>query len=159
MGFVAPLLFGLLLLLSLRQSRQPLAGRTWQLLRSLLPSWRFFEDVAPGPELSFRVVVDGEQTGPWRSAIAPAPPRAFFLNAQGNLRLAQQSLVEQLWSELDGVTVDAATELVSYRLVQRLVVERMRELGLAAPRACYRFRLAISDSPADVGFESDEHCT
>lgn len=158
MGFVAPLLLGLLVLLSLRQSRRPLTGRAWVLLRSLLPSWRFFEDVEPGPELSFCVVEAGRD-GPWRPALVPPGRRGFFLNAQGNLYLLQQSLVEQLWSELDGVEVDAAPRLTSYQLVQRLLVERMRQLGQATPGSRYRFRLASSEAPSDVDFESGEHAT
>ncbi|RYZ09790.1 MAG: hypothetical protein EOO73_02600 [Myxococcales bacterium] len=147
MGFVAPLLLGLLVLLSLRQSRQPLTSRTWVLLRSLLPSWRFFEDVEPGPELRFCLSKDGS-AGTWQPVLVPPARRGFFLNAEGNLYLAEQSLVEQLWSELDGVTLEAAPGLTSYRLVQRLIVERMQ------PNARYRFRLVSGDS---VDFESEEH--
>lgn len=144
MGFVAPLLLGLLVLLSLRQSRQPLTGRTWVLLRSLLPSWRFFEDVEPGPELQFCVARAGDDA--WQPVLVPPRRRGFFLNASGNLYLAQQSLVEQLWSELDGATLDEAKQLTSYRLVQRLVTERAKER--------YRFRLVTG---SEVDFESEEH--
>ena len=147
MGFVAPLLLALLVLLSLQKSRQPLTGRTWVLLRSLLPSWRFFEDVEPGPELLYCVVGRGEGET-WQPVLVPPSRRGFFLNAQGNLYLAQQSLVEQLWSELDGVEVDAAPRLTTYQLVQRLIAERVPE------RARYRFRLRSTDG---VDFESEEH--
>jgi hypothetical protein len=147
MGFVAPLLLALLVLLSLRQSRRPLTSRTWGLLRSLLPSWRFFEDVEPGPELLYCVVQDGED-GAWQPALTPPAQRGLFLNAQGNLYLAQQSLVEQLWAELDGVETDAVSGLVSYRLVRRLVAERVPK------DAHYRFKLVSGGS---VDFESLEH--
>lgn len=159
MAFVAPLLLALLLLLSLGLSRRPLAGRTWLLLRSLFPSWRFFEDVEPGPQLSFRALQLGREPGPWQPALGAPPRPGFLLSAPGNLHLARQSLVEQLWSELDGVTVEGASGLTSYRLVQRLVVERMRELGLASPGARYQFRLTTSKAPAEVDFESDEHAS
>lgn len=147
MGIFAPLLLGLLVLLSLRQSRRPLRGRTWSLLRSLLPSWRFFEDVEPGPELFFCVVKDGRD-GAWQPALVPPTRRGLFFNAEGNSYLARQSLVEQLLSELDGVAVDAAPRLTSYQLVQRIVLERLPE------QARYRFRLTTSDA---VDFESEEH--
>lgn len=147
MGFVAPLLLGLLVLLSLRLSRQPLTARTWVLLRSLLPSWRFFEDIEPGPELLYCVVQDGRD-GEWQPVLVPPARRGFWLNAEGNLYLAQQSLVEQLWSELDGVAVEAAPRLTSYRLVQRLIAAR------TPANARYRFRLTTNDS---VDFESEEH--
>jgi hypothetical protein len=156
MGWIVPLLLGSLLLLTLRQSREPLEGRGFLLLRSLFPSWRFFEEVAPGPELRFCVIEGGEQ-GPWQPALSPVLTRGVLLNAPGNLHLAQQSLVEQLWSDLDGVSVEAAPELTVYRLVQRLIVERMREQGLATPGARYRFRLVSGDGESESDFDSEEH--
>jgi hypothetical protein len=153
MGLLAPLLLALLVLLSLRQSRTPLPGRTWALLRSLLPSWRFFEDVEPGPTLSYCVVVGGV-SGPWRPALEAPRGRSFLLNADGNLYLARLSLVEQLWSELDGAEQDAASRLTSYRLVERLIAARMQEQG-EPTGAHYRFRLSSGDAD-EVDFESEE---
>lgn len=150
MGVVLPLVLGLLLLLTLRLSRRPVQSKAWQLLRSLLPSWRFFEDVEPGPELSFRVLPEGD----WLPAIVPAGTRGFFLNARGNLSLLQQSLAEQLLAELDGVEVSQAPSLVAYRLVQRLIESRVRGLGLAtAARYVFRLRYGVEDSV----YESEEH--
>lgn len=157
MGSLAALLLALLTLLTWWQSRRPLRGQAWLLFRSLLPSWRFFEDVEPGPELRFSVAPNGQDFGPWQLAFSQAAAaRGWLLNASGNLHLARQSLVEQLWSELDGVAVSHAPELISYRLVQRLIQARARELGLLSERARYRFRLlgAGNDEPE---FESEEH--
>lgn len=153
MGLLAPLLFALLVLLSLRQSRTAVPGRTWALLRSVLPSWRFFEDVEPGPTLSYCVVVEGV-SGPWRPALEAPKGRSLFLNADGNLYLARLSLVEQLWSELDGVQQDAASRLTSYRLVERLVATCMQERGEPLG-AHYRFRLTSGEAD-EVDFESEE---
>lgn len=149
-----PLLLALLLLLTLLQSRQALRGRSWLLLRSLFPSWRFFEDVEPGPEASFAVATPGGTFGDFQPLLGAAPTRGFFLNAAGNLHLARQSLVDQLWAELDGVRVDDAPRLVPYRLLQRLIVERSEELGLKLPGGRYKFRLGTE---ANVDFESEEH--
>jgi hypothetical protein len=158
MGSLAALLLALLTLLTWRQSRRPLRGRAFMLFRSLLPSWRFFEDVEPGPELRFAVAARDRDFGPWQPALAPgAGTRGWLLNAQGNLHLARQSLIEQLWSELDGVAVAAAPELVSYRLVQRLIESRARELGLMSEGARYRFRLLGGATDSEPDFESEEH--
>jgi len=120
------------------------------LLRSLLPSWRFFEDVEPGPELSFRVLPEGD----WLPAIVPATTRGFFLNARGNLSLLQQSLAEQLLTDLDGVEVSRAPSLVSYQLVQRLIEARVRALGFSsASRYVFRLRFDAEES----AYESEEH--
>jgi hypothetical protein len=151
MGLLLPLLLGLLLF-TLRLSRRPVQSKGWQLLRCLLPSWRFFEDVEPGPELSFRVLPAGD----WLPAVVPATTRGFWLNARGNLSLAEQSLAEQLLSELDGVEASHAPRLVSYQLVQRLVEARLREEGLASVPARYVFRLRF-EAPNGSAYESEEH--
>jgi hypothetical protein len=152
--WLLPPLLGLLLLLTLWQSRRPLPGRVWLLLRALLPSWRFFEDVAPGPEASFTLAAPGADFEDWQPLLGPAPARGFFLNAEGNLHLLRQSLVEQLWSELDGVHLDAAPSLVPYRLVQRLIAERAVERRPLVAGTRYKFRLGTETS---VDFESEEH--
>jgi len=151
MGATLPVFLGLLLLVTLRLSRRPIQSKAWQLLRSLLPSWRFFEDVEPGPELSFRVLPLGD----WRPAIEPAKTRGFFLNPRGNLSLLEQSLAEQLLAELDGVEVSQAAGLVSYQLVQGLVEARVRELGLGTASR-YQFRLRF-DTAESSEYESEEH--
>jgi hypothetical protein len=153
MGLVVPLLLGLGVLLTLRLSRQPLRSKAWALLRSLLPSWRFFEDVEPGPELLCRVALPGGEYGTWQGVLeARAASRGLLLNATGNLRLAYQSLIEQLETELDGVERSLAPTLVPYRLVQRLVEEWLRSAG-NAEGALYQF--CIGD--ADDGYVSEEH--
>lgn len=153
MGLVVPLLLTLGVLLALRFSRRPLRGKAWQLLRSLLPSWRFFEDVEPGPELSFRVVTAGAEPGPWRAALTPGGALFPLLNAHGNLHLAEQSLVEQLEAELDGAELEGAPQLVPYRLVQRLVEARLRASEGAERGVRYQFRIG----DAENGFVSREH--
>lgn len=152
MALLAPLLFGLLLGLTLLRSGRPLRGRAWTLLRCLFPSWRFFEDVEPGPALTFAVAEQGASFGPWCEGLVAPTARGFFLNAAGNLALAQQSLVEQLLHELDGTREDEVLALVSYQLVQRLIAERARELGVVGAR--YKFRLGFG---GEAAFESAEH--
>jgi hypothetical protein len=75
-----------------------------------------------------------------------------LLNAAGNLRLAYQSLVEQLEAELDGVERALAPTLVPYRLVQRLVEERLRSAGNAVGA---RYQFCIGD--VEDGYISEEH--
>ncbi|HVY32336.1 MAG TPA: hypothetical protein VHB79_37625 [Polyangiaceae bacterium] len=153
MGLVVPLLLGLGVLLTLSLSRRPLRSKAWVLLRSLLPSWRFFEDVEPGPELLCRVALPGGEYGAWQGVLqARAASRGLVLNAAGNLQLAYQSLVEQLESELDGVERGVAPTLVPYRLVQRLVEQRLRSSGNGVGT---RYQFCIGD--AGEGYVSEEH--
>jgi hypothetical protein len=151
MSWLALLLLALLLIVTLGVSRRPVSGTSWVYFRCLLPAWRFFEDVEPGPRLRFQV-----DAGEWHDAIAPAERGGVLLNAAQNLALAQQSLVEQLWSELEGETYDALPRLASYQLVLRLVRERAAALGLVTPNAPYRFRLDEVDGSDEPGFCSEE---
>lgn len=146
-----------LLALSLRLSQRPLRGRAWQLLRVALPSWRFFEDIELGPRLWVRVRSDEASWGEWQLAIVP-PQRtalALLLNADGNQALAQQSVVEQLWSELDGMEVASAPQLVSYQLVQHIAEARARALGASAMS---RFQFLLGEpAEAEGSYVSQEH--
>jgi hypothetical protein len=146
--------FAVLLLLTLTQARRPLQGKTWTYLRSLFPSWRFFDDVEPGPVLEFRIESEDALPTEWQAALATVQRAGLFLNAEGNLRLAYQSLVEQLVGDLDGVEVTAAPSLVAYRLAQCVVQERARALGLMRPRGSYRMRVR---SGGEIEFESEGH--
>jgi hypothetical protein len=96
------------------------------LLRSLFPSWRFFETRAPSLCLLARVVRGESEVRPF-APLLPDPARglhSLFFSPRGNLLLAYQGLLERLLSEL-GATEQAeraqqAEQLVSYRLVQNL---------------------------------------
>jgi hypothetical protein len=159
MSWLAPLSIALLLLLGLRLSRLPLRGKVWQLLRVLLPSWRFFEDIELGPRLWVRVRQAGHGFSEWQLALRMPQrgPGSLLLAAETNGVLAQQSLVEELWSELDGLELDAAPRLVSYQLVQSIAERRARALQ---NQAAVGFQFCLSEGAAadgDASFVSLEH--
>lgn len=95
------------------------------LLRSLLPSWRFFEANEASLCLYARVVQGERELAPF-APLLPAPrrgPLALLFNPRGNLLLACHGLLDRLVSELAelGPTpIEQAERLVSYRLVQNL---------------------------------------
>lgn len=110
-----------------------LPGRALSLLRALFPSWRFFEDLDLVPVLQFRL--DGE-SGPWRPCLASQKRSwsSLLVNARGNLRMACNSLVEQLVSDAQEVgdgDADSFGESVSYLLAVRLVRSRIREMRVS----------------------------
>jgi len=111
-------------------ARRGLRARGVVLFRCLVPSWRFFDQVEPMPALRYRVAPHGGDWGDWREALtAPRRTRSsLWLNAAGNLHLAQQSLIEHLVADLEGAAESGAAphELVSYRLVCALVEQRVR---------------------------------
>ena len=138
--------------LSVLRPRRALGGAGVHLLRCLWPSWRFFDVVAPPPQLRFRLLADSSAadtavTGAWQSASVPEPRSwlSLFVDARGNLELAYGTLAERLLEELDGCSVERAQELVSYRLVRRQIEARLRELGHVG--ACYQF--SLNDAGSD----------
>jgi hypothetical protein len=142
------------------------------ILRVLLPSWRFFDDVSGSPTLLIRCGATGGELGPWQTLSLAGPSSlahrgsrsehkagSVFLRARGNLALAHHTLLEHLLSdvaELDerldpDAAADAIPQLVSYRLVMRLARARLdadrsplaREPEAAAPRRRFQFKLTV----------------
>lgn len=156
MVWPAVLLFLLVVVLLTLAARVGSSDRRLQLLRALFPSWRFFETVEGAPLLSFRVLDDRGEPGPWRRAI-PARARGLWRacwNPQGNLRLAEAAIVEQLLDELAAlgpVAVEVAEALPGYRLTQRVaLVSGAAEL---VPGTRYQLRLASYTPGADPAEE------
>lgn len=121
-------------------------GRSWVFLRALFPSWRFFEELGEVPGLKFRMVQDGDADRGWTECFASEPRRArmLFLNSRGNLRLAANSLIEQLTDDLSEMPDGTESEIinsVSYALVTRLVRFRIREMGRARPGEHFQFKV------------------
>lgn len=150
--------------------------RLLDILRVLLPSWRFFDDVAGSPTLLIRCGANDGQLGPWQtvSLASPRKPGSLFIHPRGNLALAHHTLLEHLLSdvaELDDrlgadAAADAVPSLVSYRLVTRLARAQLashgerREPEDASARR-FQFKLTVfpdargSDPPNDGGAVED----
>jgi hypothetical protein len=141
--------------------RNELPSPTLALLRVFFPAWRFFEEIAPCPVLSHRVTLPGQAPGPWVLSL-PSPARtagALWLNAVGNLHLAQKSLLERLYAEIGANAPDVlgVTQTVSYQLVQTLVVQRVRTGLPLGAAASYQFRLNDFAAPETELFVSGVH--
>ncbi len=94
------------------------------LLRTLVPSWRFFETAGWLPALSMRF--EGEWD--WHPVLVPPRRglRHLFFNPEGNLHLALQTVLERLVMEInelpEGGTLPASSE--NYGLVRNLCSSR-----------------------------------
>lgn len=101
-------------------------NRGLAMIRVLIPSWRFFDDIAPTPVLQARAGSADMPWGAWESVLEP-PRRTLrdvVWNPEGNLLLACQALVERLQSDLadfDENSDERADEMMSYQLVLNLV--------------------------------------
>lgn len=105
-----------------------------ELIRVLIPSWRFFDGVADAAVLFHRTSADGVTFSEWNQTLSKPQPRSWgklFLNSQENYLLAAHALLEHLKNDLDD-QVDAS---VSIELVQNLV---KHEAPIAAR---YQFRI------------------
>ena len=128
--------------------RRPIDSRALALFRVLLPSWRFFEDIAPAPRLWCRVAAHGGDFGPWRELLRGSTrcAGALLLNPAGNLHLACHAALEQFQSELEEAASDMpAAELIGYELVANIVAYELRTARVAGPHARFQFRVADGD--------------
>lgn len=137
------------------------------LVRVLIPSWRFFDDISESPLLLARVANPDAPFGPWLPVLHP-PRRALrdvLWNPGGNLALACNALVEHLVADLadfdeSGADFDEsgairAEELVSYQLVLNLVRSTLAARSQPATGIRLQFKLAerastTTSTPGDV---------
>ncbi len=133
----------------------PVPGKAIFLFRAFFPSWRFFDKLGDVPLLEYRWGSDGGELGSWTSATVKQPRQLSHLifNAHGNLLLAEQSLLQQLLSDLSelqdvetpGPQPVSVEQLTSFSLVQNLVLHRVCSASLpthpGASSLQYQFRL------------------
>lgn len=156
------LVLALVALLPRAEVRHPLVS----LIRVLVPSWRFFDDLQVTPTLLVRVARDRQAFGEWAPVLSPPPRSLLHLvwNPAGNLLLAQQSLLERLlmdageWDERGAIGPES---LVSYELVLNLVRAKLAADGVG--NAMCQFKLVESAGKGGgVGSDlviSREHAT
>lgn len=112
-------------------------------LRALLPSWNFFDQVAPKATLYYKLT----SANHWEPCLK-APKRKFlnlFLNPFGNLYLAQQSVVERLIYDIHqaGQTKaeNSISDTVSYQLVLNIIRWHLKKSRVKKAR--FQFKISI----------------
>lgn len=143
------LLIGLAGVVAASRATKPLPGRAAGLLRVLVPSWRFFEDICEQPSLYIRTGVSPTQMGPWRECLPVASPQVLELvsNPDGNLALACKGVLEQLLADSALMNAEQLHHSVSYRLTRQLVIYFQR------PQGYFQFKLCAAwpgEEPEDV---------
>ena len=112
------------------------------LLRGFFPKWQFFHSLGRTPRLYFRHQAADEWSD-WRKFTPRATRRLshLFFNPKVNLALSEQNLVELLTNDLAACEEGAAAlQLVSYRMVDRLVREKS---GVISRFSAYQFRICL----------------
>lgn len=116
------------------------------LLKPLIPSWRFFDQVGDQTRLWVRTRIKNEIFGAWTLCLQKPKrrPMNLFLNAKGNLYLAEQAAVDRLAQELE--TAKDIENSISFRIVKQIALEFVA--GTAAPRPIlkYQFRIEVLGS-------------
>ena len=171
-------LLALGLLLPVLLPRRELGSRGLMLLRSLFPSWRFFDVPGEYPSLSYRVCPQPlpspdtappesvphsppPQPGPWIECPSPPPPRGILqlaYNPGGNLYFACHTLISQLVSDLQSVPDDhpeRITRTPSYALVRNLVAHSIRSATPSA-NGTYQFKITAHDPNHPPGPQQTE---
>ncbi len=93
-----------------------------RLLRSLVPSWKFFEDIGHTPILLFRSSEDGQVWDEWQRFHRPIPRHIWnlFFNPELNLQLAEKSVIEQALSDQSKVSLQMIKDMIDSRLPESL---------------------------------------
>jgi hypothetical protein len=105
-----------------------------QLIRVLIPSWRFFDGTVDAPILTHRTSSDGLTFSEWQLTIPKPAHRTIlklFLNATENHLFATHALIEYLKNDL----VDGVNATTSIELVKNLVIHHTQ------PESFFQFRL------------------
>ncbi len=115
------------------------------LLRTFLPTWRFFEDISDEPSLQFRVFRHHQWTD-WHPVFDPMMrswPQLCF-NPQVNYQLAAGSVVQHLLQELEDKS--KIEETAPFQLLQKLVLFEIVRRRLSGTE---RFQFKLQDSQAE----------
>lgn len=113
--------FLLIIFFSLIKSKK-IENPTFNLFKSMFPSWKFFDESVDTPVLLYRLK-DEEK---WKVCV-PHPKRRWFnlfYNPEGNFYLAYHSHIQQLLGDLtyfDESKLDQFHEHISYKITENFV--------------------------------------
>lgn len=89
-----------------------------RLWRSLVPSWKFFEDIGHTPVLFYRVSEQDHEWSEWQQFHHPLArkPWNLFFNPELNLQLAEKSILQQAISDQSTVSLKMIADIIDSRL-------------------------------------------
>lgn len=146
-SFVIPVWLASIVLLALRD-REPLKFRRLLLIRALFPTWRFFDRLEQVPKAFVRVRSGQGEFGAWNALRSPRRRgwTSLFLNPDGNLEFAFNSLTELLVAEAnESADPEDTGDSVSCQLMVRAVRDRLA-CGLLPGGDEFQFKISILDA-------------
>jgi hypothetical protein len=135
------------------------------LVRVLIPTWRFFEESGSVPVLFIRTRGENGTWTPWEPGLRKNTRKwaSLFLNAQGNLFLAQSGLVEQVVQEINGMPLSSPQRAVeqvmastSYQLVKNLASYQVLKFHPHAKAFQFRISTEIADALVSLEYLTTE---
>lgn len=147
------LYFVLIIVFSLfKKTSRGIENKYLNLIKPLIPSWKFYDDFEETRLLFFRVKVSDEETfsewAPLYQTPRPAP-KAFFINHQGNLILAAQSHIQTLIHDIaEHNDQTPFQDTLTYKITKNLVSYALRKKFTKA--FIYQFKLASVNEKAEV---------
>lgn len=111
------------------------------LLPALIPSWRFFDTVAPSPRIEFTILENGNETQSWEE-FRPRPEAVsvvtmlgrMFWNPHWNEQLFLVSCSERLMNNPTRHSIDEISDRIRHDLAQQ---------GLTGDEQHFQFRLVF----------------
>ncbi len=147
------LYFVLIIAFSLfKKTSQGIENKYINLIKPLVPSWKFYDDFEETRLLFFRAKVSDEETfSEWAPLYQTPKPnlKSLFINHQGNLILAAQSHIQTLIHDI-GEHDDKIPfqDTLTYKITNNLVSYALRKKYTKAFK--YQFKLASVNEKAEV---------
>lgn len=135
------------------------------LLRSFLPKWTFFDDVAPELRLEVCFGKEENKMGEWQNALAPIRRsyKNLLVNSYGNYLHACHNHLNHFNSDLSSLADGADVEVVTtYQITKNMSRFQITDRGWLERPFYFQFRLVVDYSaqgnrPHDIVITSPVH--
>jgi hypothetical protein len=104
------------------------------LIKPLVPSWKFYDDYEETTMLFYRTKPDDEWKQIYRARRSSL--ETLFVNPQGNLILAVHSHIQQLLHDINHFEGQSFQETLSYKITKNIV-------NVIAEKNSFQFKLAV----------------
>ncbi|MBC7429964.1 MAG: hypothetical protein H7336_15225 [Bacteriovorax sp.] len=145
--------FVLLIAFSLfKKTSQGIENKYINLIKPLIPSWKFYDDFEETRLLFFRAKVSDEETFSEWAPLYQTPRPTFptlFVNNQGNLILAAQSHIQTLIHDIGEHNDQTAfQDTLTYKITKNLVSYALRKKY--NDHFIYQFKLSSVSDKAEI---------
>lgn len=121
-------------------------------LKLIIPSWRFFDKAGYIAKLEYRTKSAQSDCSEW--IVWPTKPIlniwSLFINARGNLYLAQQALIEQLLEDARSLQKNKTNNSLENTTSYKLILNALRaEIGKDSKDTFFQFKVSLKTFSLD----------